>query len=235
MFYIFAIYIYKLICFHTTSSPTKTKQKTQQQQNEISKKGYAYSFLKQNVVTLSSTTLQQQDQPHNPKQQRDASPLVSQTNSSEHAHESLLSSTGVRSVSATTNYNASLNNAHEQTARAHTSAATSSANNANVADVIDTKSIASGRKSFQYEIVDKPTPLTSMNKQTQLQQQQQLQQQLQRQRSFNHLAAGNHTLSSTNLRSASLVSSLSNVSSASPLLNYLQYGDVLIKCNSLSR
>ena len=185
-----------------------------------SKKGYTYSYLKQNVVTLSSTTLQQ----HNSKQS--ISPLANQSNPSENTNTNTnsIENFAGRSASSTilANLNSDIDKLQQTTAfRSHStksksfSSTTLTTSNANNAD-IDTKSISS-RKSFQYEIVDKPIALMMTNKQNQ------------RINVASPVSQVNSTPTNTvNMRSASTASITSSV------LNYLQYGDVLIKCNSLT-
>lgn len=160
---------------------------------EINKKGYTYSYLKQNVVTLSSTTLQQ----HN----------SSLANPSENTNNN---NNGRSSSTSTTNATTNNNNKNELDKQSTIlSKSKSFSTLLNTSNNYDNKSINS-RKSVLNEIVD----LKSSKSQPQPQ-----------------ILRSNVN---SRLRPPSVISNGSNFSVTSPLLGYLQYGDVLIKCNSLS-
>ena len=197
--------------------------------------------MKQNVVTLSSTTLQQ----HN----SNISPLANQTNPSENSTNANLNNNNTnlgRSSTTSILTNASINNnsteidyiKQQQPSSSSLSASSSKqlttatksksfstfntqvtnySNNASMRRSATLESDATSRHSihvsddnFQFEIVDKPIIMPNVpmvNKQ---------------QRGV------------SNARPASTLSNGSTFSMTSPLLNYLQYGDVLIKCNATS-
>ena len=185
-----------------------------------SKKGNAYSYLKQNVVTLSSTTLQQHNSnSNNNLTQSQPAPLASQHSQNTGEGASHLSDFSVQSLSTTANGSSSQNVANDADKQSLSSLSrasksksfstmSASARKSSMAEN-DARSV-SGRKSvqtnsssekFQFEIVDKPILVKQQTRAN---------------------------------RPASAVSNGSNFSLTSPLLNYLQYGDVLIKCVSLN-
>jgi hypothetical protein len=182
--------------------------------------------LKQNVVTLSSTTLQQ----HN----SNISPLANQTNPSENSTNANLNNNNTnlgRSSTTSILTNASINNnsneidynkqlttvTKSKSFSTFNTQVTNYSSNASVRRSATLESDATSRHSihvsddnFQFEIVDKPIIMSNVpivNKQ---------------QRGV------------SNARPASTISNGSIFSMTSPLLNYLQYGDVLIKCNATS-
>lgn len=79
-------------------------------------------------------------------------------------------------------------------------------------DATSRRSVQLSNENFQFEIVDKPIYATNLPTPTSLQK--------------------NNRFGSVSTRPASTFSNGSVFSLTSPLLNYLQYGDVLIKCNA---